>query len=272
MKDVLVATNIEKYFEKKRHQKNWALQSINMKIKEGEIFGLLGPNGSGKSTLIRIASTLLIPDNGTMTVFGYDVVKQASKVRWLINRVSVEASFFRMLSPMENLLFTAGMYGLPKKIAVQRINEIAKRIDLDKDRLHDRMKDFSRGMQQKVAIARAFLTEPPLMLLDEPTTGLDPRAKKEVQIMITQMKDQLHTTMLLTTHDMEEAEKLCQYIAIIHEGRIVAEGTPSYLRDSIREKYSNPSLEDVFMEYTGTSFEEADKEEEEEEEECFAKV
>jgi len=271
MKDVLVATNIEKYFEKKRKEKNWALKSINMKIKEGEIFGLLGPNGSGKSTLIRIASTLLIPDNGKMTVFGYDVVKQASKVRWLINRVSVEASFFRMLSPMENLLFTAGLYGIPKKTAVHRINEIAKRIDLDKTRLHDRMKDFSRGMQQKVAIARAFLTEPPLMLLDEPTTGLDPRAKKEVQTMITEMKDQLHTTILLTTHDMEEAEKLCQYVSIIHDGRIVAEGTPSDLRDSIQEKYVNPSLEDVFMEYTGTSFESADKKEEEEDE-CFAKA
>ncbi|MDD4664310.1 MAG: ABC transporter ATP-binding protein, partial [Caldisericia bacterium] len=133
------------------------------------------------------------------------------------------------------------------------------------------MKDFSRGMQQKVAIARAFLTEPPVMLLDEPTTGLDPRAKKEVQVMITEMKDQLKTTILLTTHDMEEAEKLCQYVAIIHEGKIVAEGTPSVLRESIREKYVNPSLEDVFMEYTGTSFDSADKEEEEDDE-CFAKV
>lgn len=263
MKYALQASNISKYFQKKKGKNTWALQNVNLKIKEGEIFGLLGPNGSGKSTFIRIASTLLIPDQGQMEVFGHDVVKEAGKVQWLINRVSVEASFFRMLSAMENLLFSAGLYGIPKKEAVSRIFEICDRIDLDKKRMNERIKDFSRGMQQKVAIARAFLTSPPLMLLDEPTTGLDPRAKREVQDLIEDMKKNLKTTILLTSHDMEEIEKLCNYVAIIHNGKIVIEGTPEDLKASIQSKIENPSFEDVFMEYTGIDFKEAEEDEEE---------
>jgi ABC-2 type transport system ATP-binding protein len=263
MEYALYANGISKYFQKKKNENKWALQDVNLRIKEGEIFGLLGPNGSGKSTFIRIASTLLIPDKGHMEVFGHDVVKEADKVKWLINRVSVEASFFRMLSAMENLLFSAGLYGIPKVEAIKKILEICERIDLDKTRLNDRIKDFSRGMQQKVAIARAFLTSPPLMLLDEPTTGLDPRAKREVQGLIEDMKKNLHTTILLTSHDMEEIEKLCNYVAIIHNGKIAIEGTPEALKTSISDKTENPTFEDVFMAYTGVDFKEAEKDEEE---------
>jgi len=265
LKYALQAENISKFFQKKKGKNTWALKDVNMRIKEGEIFGLLGPNGSGKSTFIRIASTLLIPDGGRMEVFGHDVIKEADKVKWLISRVSVEASFFRMLSAMENLLFSAGLYGIPKKEAIKRIFEICERIDLDKKRMNERIKDFSRGMQQKVAIARAFLTSPPLMLLDEPTTGLDPRAKKEVQALIEDMKQNLNTTILLTSHDMEEIEKLCNFVAIIHNGKIVIEGTPENLKESIRAKIENPTFEDVFMEYTGVDFKEVDEEEEDEE-------
>lgn len=265
MEYALYAEGISKYFQKKKNENKWALKDVNLRIKEGEIFGLLGPNGSGKSTFIRIASTLLIPDQGHMKVFGLNVVKDADKVKWLINRISVEASFFRMLSAMENLLFSAGLYGIPKKDAIKKIFEICERIDLDKTRMNERIKDFSRGMQQKVAIARAFLTSPPLMLLDEPTTGLDPRAKREVQGLILDMKKNLNTTILLTSHDMEEIEKLCNYVAIIHNGKIVIEGTPENLKDSIRAKIENATFEDVFMAYTGVDFKEAGEDEEEDE-------
>ncbi len=256
----LEATQVVKYFQKK-NETSWALKRVSLQIKQGEIFGLLGPNGSGKSTFIRIASTLLVPDEGSLSIFSYDVVKQAHKVQRLINRVSVEASFFRMLSPMENLLFSAGLYGLSKRDAIARIHEISAMIGLEKKRMHDRIKDFSRGMQQKVAIARAFLTKPPVMLLDEPTTGLDPRAKREVQQLVTDMNTQHGMTILLTTHDMEEAQRLCHRVAIIHKGEIVVTGTPEQLIRIQQSNTVNPSLEDVFMAYTGLTFSQVETEE-----------
>jgi len=240
-----------------------ALKEINIEIREGEIFGLLGPNGSGKSTLIRVASTLIIPDSGIMTIFGLDVVKDAKSVRRLISRVSVEASFFKKLSPIENLLFTAGIYGLSKSSALRKIFETCEKIGLDRNRLNDPIEEFSRGMQQKVAIARAFLTEPKLLLLDEPTTGLDPRAKKKIQLLILETRKNLNVTILLTTHDMEEAEKLSDYIAIIHEGKIVVSGKPGELKKTVEKRVSNPTFEDVFMEYTGVKFEQVEQEQEE---------
>lgn len=260
MSYALNAENVTKYFKKNKKIVQ-ALKGIDLKIREGEVYGLLGPNGSGKSTFIRIASTLLIPDAGRIEVFGYDVVKDASKVQRLINRVSVEASFFRRLSALENLLFAAGIHGMSKKEALRRINDIVEKVGLDKKRLNDPLEDFSRGMQQKVAIARAFMTEPRMMLLDEPTTGLDPRAKREVQKLIEDMKYKMKATILLTTHDMEEAEKLCDYVAIIHRGRIIVKGRPEELKAKISGKVNNPTFEDVFMEFTGVSFDEVEYEE-----------
>lgn len=257
MNYALYALNIKKTFKKHRKIVQ-ALKGVDMKIEKGEIFGLLGPNGSGKSTFIRIASTLLIPDEGAMKVLGYDIVKDASLVRRLINRVSVEASFFRKLSATENLLFAAGIHGISRKEALSKIHDLVEKVGLDKKRLNDPLEDFSRGMQQKVAIARAFMTTPEIMLLDEPTTGLDPRAKRDVQRLINEMKNNMKTTVLLTTHDMEEAEKLCDHVSIIHQGRIVVEGTPRDLKLKVSEKVRDPTFEDVFMEYTGVSFDEAE--------------
>ena len=254
---VLRAENIKKQFRKNKKIVH-ALKGVNLEIREGEIYGLLGPNGSGKSTFIRIASTLLIPDEGHVSVFGYDVTRDAPKIQQLINRVSVEASFFRKLSAIENLLFSARLYGLPKKYAIEKIYDLAEKVNLDKKRLTDPLEDFSRGMQQKVAIARAFLTSPRMLLLDEPTTGLDPRAKREVQQLILEMREKTKTTMLLTTHDMGEAEKLCDYVAIIHNGHIVIDGRPTQLRAGMSSRIQNPTFEDVFMEYTGVSFEDAE--------------
>jgi ABC-2 type transport system ATP-binding protein len=228
-----------------------AVDNVSFEVKEGEIFGVLGPNGSGKSTLIRLIATLLLPDGGDIMVFGHDVVDRPMEVQRLINRVSVEASFFKKLSPMENLLYGARLYGLDGKETRQRVEEILIRLGLERRSIYKPMEEMSRGMQQKVAIARALLSRPRLLLLDEPTTGLDPRSKKEVQEVIRELNKGSGTTILLTTHDMLEADHLCDRIAIIDNGTIVALDTPMGLKEIISPNGHEPTLEDVFLELTG---------------------
>lgn len=229
-----------------------AVDSVTFNVKRKEIYGVLGPNGSGKSTLIRILSTLLIPDAGTVTIFGKDTQRDEMAVKRMINRVSVDAAFFKKLSPQENLLYGARLYGVSAKEADAKAKEILGRLGLRANSYTAPMEDMSRGMQQKVAIARAFLTQPILLLLDEPTTGLDPRSKREVQAFVNELRDTHNATILITTHDMQEAEALCERIAILDEGRIVAEDTPQGLKAMIRKDGSTePTLDDVFMELTG---------------------
>jgi len=237
-----------------------AVNKVSFEVQVGEIFGVLGPNGSGKSTLIRLIATLLLPDNGDIQVFGHDVENEPVEVQRLINRVSAEASFFKKLSPMENLLYGARLYGLNGRETRQRVEEILTRLGLEKRSIYKPMEEMSRGMQQKVAIARALLTRPRLLLLDEPTTGLDPRSKREVQAVIRELNQDSGTTILLTTHDMLEADNLCDRIAIIDSGNIVALDTPQGLKKIISSNGHEPTLEDVFLELTGKALvkEEAD--------------
>ncbi len=229
-----------------------AVADVTLQVRRGEVFGILGPNGSGKSTLVRCISTLLVPDEGTILVFGHDVREEEMTVKRLINRVSVEASFFKKLTPMENLLYGARLYGVGGDEARKRAVAILTRLGLKKDVIYRPMEEMSRGMQQKVAAARAFLTQPILLLLDEPTTGLDPRSKREVQAFLRELRDTHDATILLTTHDMQEAEALCDRIAILDEGRIVALDTPAGLKARVeRSNGHGPTLEDVFMDLTG---------------------
>jgi len=228
-----------------------AVDNVSLQVKRGEIFGLLGPNGSGKSTLIRLIATLLIPDGGRITVFDHDVIADSRKVQTLINRVSVEASFFKKLSPMENLLYGARLYGVSASETKKRVKEILTRLGLEEASIYKPMEEMSRGMQQKVAIARAFLSHPILLLLDEPTTGLDPRSKRDVQDFIRELRDAHDATILLTTHDMYEADALCDRIAIINNGKIVALDTPKQLKTLIPHNGHEPTLEEVFLELTG---------------------
>src|SRR4030042_2301185 len=207
-----------------------AVDHVSFSVREAEIFGVLGPNGSGKSTLIRLIATLLLPDAGSITVFGHDVVSQSMEVQRLINRVSVEASFFKKLSPMENLLYGARLYGMEGQETRRKVLELLTRLGLEQNTIRQPMEEMSRGMQQKVAIARALLSRPKLLLLDDTTTGLDPRSKHEVQAVVRELNEQHGTTILLTTHDMGEAEALCHRIAIVDNGRIVALGTPAALK------------------------------------------
>jgi ABC-2 type transport system ATP-binding protein len=246
-----------------------AVDDVSLTVNRREIFGVLGSNGSGKSTLIRLISTLLLPDDGGIRVFGHDVQREERAVQRLINRVSVEAAFFRKLSPMENLLYSSRLYGVPAKQARTEIQSILGRLGIRPDRISQPLENMSRGMQQKVAIARAFLTAPILLLLDEPTTGLDPRSKQDVQVFIRELRDTHDATILLTTHDMEEADALCDRIAIIDGGRVVAQDTAEGLKAQITEQLGldHPAtLTEVFMAYTGRDWEEDEPEEDEDEE------
>ncbi|NOX45067.1 MAG: ABC transporter ATP-binding protein [Caldiserica bacterium] len=249
--DALSITGLEKRFVKGRKEVVHALRGIDLRVAPGEIYGVLGPNGSGKSTLVRIVATLLLPDAGEVRVFGHDVVREARAVRELVHRVSTEAAFFKKLSPLENLLYGARLYGIPGRTAAARARELLRRLGLPADRIGKPMEQLSRGQQQKVAIARALLHPPRLLLLDEPTTGLDPRSKREVQGLILDLRARRGVTIFLTTHDMEEAERICDRLAILDEGRIVAEGTPAELKARVGGGEEEPSMEEVFLALTG---------------------
>jgi ABC-2 type transport system ATP-binding protein len=245
----------------KKKEEVVALKDIDLRVARGEVFGVLGPNGSGKSTLIRLVSTLLLPDSGSLRVFGHDVEHDAFAVKRMINRVSVDAAFFKKFSPIENLMYAARLYGMDPGEAKTKMRSIMKRLGLKEETFDNPMEHMSRGMQQKVAVARGFLTSPILLLLDEPTTGLDPHSKRDVQAFIREIRETHDATVLLTTHDMDEADRLCDRIAIIDEGRIVALDTPEGLKALVSSQNGDrPSLEDVFIALTGRGFEEAEEE------------
>jgi ABC-2 type transport system ATP-binding protein len=241
------------------HSDKKALDNVSLEIESGKTTGVIGANGSGKSTLIRILSTLLLPDSGTARVFGHDVVTDAGAVQRVINRVSVEASFFKEMSPWENLSYASRLYGAHGDGRRGRAEAVLDRLGLPLDTLDRPMKNLSRGQQQKVAIARSMLTAPNLLLMDEPTTGLDPRSKREVQAMVRLVRDDSDATVLLSTHDLEEAEALCDRVLILDQGRVLADGTPVEL---CARHGSGASLEDVFMAISGKRLDDDQEEEE----------
>jgi ABC-2 type transport system ATP-binding protein len=228
-----------------------ALDGVSFEIGRGECVSILGRNGSGKSTLVRILSTLILPDGGSASLFGHDVVDEAAAVRRLVNRVSVEASFFKKMSAVENLSYAARFYGIGLHETRVRIPEILDRVGFPRSRRGARMEQLSRGTQQKVALARALLTSPVILLLDEPTTGLDPRSKLEVQDFIRDIREAHDTTILLCTHDMREAEILSDRVGILERGRLL-HLEPVH---GLLGKFEAESVEDVFLAATGASFE-----------------
>jgi ABC-2 type transport system ATP-binding protein len=251
----LLIEDISKRFVVGRNKKPvTAISHVSMRLERGDIHGILGANGSGKSTLIRLVSGLLTLDEGRVEVFGHDIVRDEMAVKRLINRVSVDAAFFKKLSPMENLLFAARLYGLDGRTARTEALAILARLGISAKRVDRPIEQMSRGMQQKVAIARALLTSPTLLLLDEPTTGLDPRSKLDVQTFIEELRETHDATVVLTTHDLAEAERLCGRITILNDGRVVAEDSPGGLKALVDSPSGRPTtLEDVFMTYTGRS-------------------
>ncbi len=234
-----------------------AIADVSLQLERGGTVGILGANGSGKSTLIRLVSGLLTLDIGRVEVFGHDIVREEMAVKRLINRVSVDAAFFKKLSPMENLLFAARLYGIDPGVARREAVVISERLGIARKRLGRPIEQMSRGMQQKIAIARALLTSPALLLLDEPTTGLDPRSKLDVQTFIEEIRETHDASIVLTTHDLDEADRLCGRIAVLNDGRVVAMDSPDGLKRLVAERHGQePTLHNVFMTYTGRSLDE----------------
>jgi len=233
-----------------------AIADVSLRVERGGTVGILGANGSGKSTLIRLVSGLLTLDEGRVEVFGHDIAREEMAVKRLINRVSVDAAFFKKLSPMENLLFAARLYGIDAGYARRETVVICERLGIARKRLGRPVEQMSRGMQQKVAIARALLTSPALLLLDEPTTGLDPRSKLDVQAFIEDIRTSHDASIVLTTHDLDEADRLCERIAVLDNGRAVVQDTPEGLKRLVAAQGLPPTLHAVFMTYTGRSLDE----------------
>jgi ABC-2 type transport system ATP-binding protein len=231
-----------------------ALRGVSFDVARGECVAILGPNGSGKSTLVRLLATLLLPDGGSAHVFGHDAFRETRAVRRLVNRVSVEASFFKKMSAVENLSYAARFYGLRASETREQIPEILGRVGFPADRQNDPMENLSRGMQQKVALARALLTAPILLLLDEPTTGLDPRSKQEVQKFIREVRAEHDATVLLCTHDLAEAETLADRVGILDNGELLCL-EPA---DQLKARYGAATLEEAFFAASGHAFENGD--------------
>jgi ABC-2 type transport system ATP-binding protein len=241
-----------------RRRRIAALDGVTFNVARGETVAILGQNGSGKSTLVRLLSTLLLHDGGTAKVFGHDVFRESRAVRRLVNRVSVEASFFKKMSAAENLSYAARFYGIPARETRDEIPRILGRVGFPTNRRSEPMENLSRGMQQKVALARALLTAPVLLLLDEPTTGLDPRSKLEVQEFVREIRDVHDATILLCTHDMAEADTLADRVGIIDRGKLLTLKTP----DALKRHYGAATLEEAFFAATGRTFAEDSEEDE----------
>ena len=248
--------NLTKRFAKKRHKgifgflrKNHsdfgvkkgnnvtvALNGVDLGIRPGELFGLLGPNGSGKTTTIKCMSTILIPDDGVVRVNGFDVQKETSQVRASLGMVvGGERTLYWKLTARDNLLFFALLYKMKRDFAKKRVEELLESFDL-LDRADERLEDYSTGMRQKVTIARALLHDPPILLLDEPTLGLDPGFSRQIRKQIKELSQKQGKTVLLTTHYMDEADQLCDRVAFINRGNIVAVDTPDRLKAMVKEK------------------------------------
>ena len=212
-----------------------ALQGVDLQVKQGELFGLLGPNGAGKTTLIKVLTTLLAPTSGYARVANHDVVKEAHKVRALINMVSGgESSGYGLLTVRENLWMFSQFYGLPSKEANARIRALLKMVGLE-DRIETKSSDLSTGLRQKMNIVRGFLTDPQVLFLDEPTLGLDVGASRDARHLIRSWLDEDRTrTLLLTTHYMVEADELCDRVAIINQGRVLACDSPAVLKQQLQ--------------------------------------
>ena len=240
-----------------RRDRAVALRDFTIEVSRGECVAVLGQNGSGKSTLVRLLATLLLPDGGRAEVLGHDVMSETRAVRRVINRVSVEASFFKKLSAAENLGYAARFYGLPVGDTGRRIPAVLERVGFPLERRGEPMENLSRGMQQKVALARALLTQPVVLLLDEPTTGLDPRSKQEVQAFIREIRATHDATILLCTHDLAEAELLAERIGILDRGELVALAGATELK----RRYRGDSLEEAFFAATGHEFDQEAEEE-----------
>ncbi|WP_414586227.1 ATP-binding cassette domain-containing protein [Scytonema sp. PCC 10023] len=239
---------LQAYDLSRKFGKFTAVDALSFTIKVGEVFGLLGPNGAGKSTVIKMLTTLLPPSSGQAVIAGFDVTHQAPAVRRVIGYVPQALSCDGNLTGYENLLIFAKLYDIPRSKREHRIREALLFMGLQ-DVAHRLVRNYSGGMIRKLEIAQSILHQPKILFLDEPTVGLDPIARNQVWELVQQLLENYGTTVLLTTHFLEEADSLCDRVAIMHRGKIVVTGTPAELKASLAK--SNATLDDVFIHYTG---------------------
>lgn len=239
-----------------------AVDALNLSVEAGEIFGLLGPNGAGKSTAIKMLTTLLPPTSGRATIAGFDLIRQSTQVRRMVGYVPQALSADGTLTGYENLLIFAKLYDIPRRSLKPRITEALEFMGLQ-DASHRLVRTYSGGMIRRLEIAQSILHQPPVVFLDEPTVGLDPIARSAVWDLMLELKKAYSMTILLTTHFMEEADSLCDRVAIMDHGRVVVTGTPAALKDSLNSESLNgellngkaATLDDVFIHYTGNLLE-----------------
>nr|WP_315874678.1 ATP-binding cassette domain-containing protein [Thermocoleostomius sinensis] len=225
-----------------------AVDDLNLTVQTGEIFGLLGPNGAGKTTVIKILTTLLPPSSGQISISGLNLVRQSALVRRVIGYVPQALSADGSLTGYENLLIFAKLYDIPREQRKHRIADVLELMGLQAA-AHRLVRQYSGGMIRKLEIAQAILHRPRVLFLDEPTVGLDPLARSQVWELVTQLQSNYGTTVVLTTHFLEEANYLCDRVLIMHQGQAIVTGTPSDLKASLGKP--DATLDDVFIQYTG---------------------
>jgi len=240
--------NLTKKFDKIR-----AVDNVSLNIQEGEVFGLLGQNGAGKTTIIHMLATLLKPTSGTALINGYDIIKNASKVRKNIGIVFQAPSSDDMLTGFENLKIHSYLYGVPSELRVKRINELLKLVGLY-ERKDDIVKKYSGGMRRRLEIGRGLIHKPKVMFLDEPTLGLDPNSRKSMWEYIQKLVKEEKITIILTTHYMEEADTLCDRIGFINKGKIIAIDTPQQLKLMVKNNNNNNNTDKYIGDIIGLHF------------------
>jgi len=236
--EIIKIKNLTKIFDKKR-----IIDSVSLSIKKGEIFGILGPNGAGKSTLISMISTLLIPTEGDLIIKGYNAKKDGAKIREKINVVFQDFLMDDDLNAYENLDFYARIYKIKKEDRENKIKEVLNFSGIDPKNKH-RVSKFSGGMKKRLEIARGILNNPDILILDEPTEGLDALIRRDVISYLKKINMEKSTTILISTHNLIEAEKLCDRVAIMNKGKIIALGKP---KEIIKKIKKNSSLEEAFI-------------------------
>ena len=242
MDDIVIRTeNLSKVFEKGKKKEVTALDHVNLEIGRGEVFGLIGPNGAGKTTLIRVLVGLLTPTEGQAWVLGKDVVEDIDYIRPRVALLPQEAGIYERLTARENIVYYGGLYGIPEDELHLRADRLLDIVGL-REKENYQVKGFSGGMKRKVLVARALVIEPEVLFLDEPTTGIDTIGARVVRNLLKKLSSEEKRTIVLTTHDLNEASELCHRVGILNEGRLVATGKPNELE----EKYKAANLEEVF--------------------------
>jgi sodium transport system ATP-binding protein len=242
---MIEARGLSKVFHDKKRGEVCAVDAVSFCCRPGEIYGLLGANGAGKTTTLRMLATLLQPTSGNAQVAGYDVVREAAKVRASVGFLSTATALYGRLSAQEMVEYFGRLNGLEGERLRKSIDDLFAALDMNAYR-HGRCEKLSTGMKQKVSIARTLVHDPPVMIFDEPTSGLDVMAARAIVSFIRQCRDR-GKTVIFSTHVMSEAEKLCDRIGVIHNGRLLAEGT----LDELRTRSGKSDLEDIFVSYAG---------------------